>query len=152
MVSREELEGYLDESDRVIRPANFPENVPGKGYCILKAHNGVKVAVINLIGRVFMKQLVENPFTKLTEILEEIKDVTPVMIVDFHAETTSEKITLGHFADGKVSAVFGTHTHIQTCDEKVLPNGTAYITDLGMKFRCSLDITNCSRRPGQAEH
>ena len=129
---QKELEAYLDQTDRVIRPANFPNGVPGKGYCVHEAHNGIKIAVVNLIGRVFMKHLVDSPFDRLEKILQEIKKETSVIIVDFHAETTSEKMTIGHLSDGKVSAVVGTHTHIQTCDEKVLPKGTAYITDLGM--------------------
>ena len=129
---QKELEGYLDETDRVIRPANFPDGVPGKGFCIHVASDGSKVAVINLIGRVFMRHMVESPFASLQKILDIVKKETPVIIIDMHAETTSEKVTIGHLADGDVSVVFGTHTHIQTCDEKVLPKGTAYITDLGM--------------------
>jgi len=124
---------YLQEhSDKIIRPANFPEGVPGVGWTVIKAANGVKVGVINLLGRTFMRYNVFCPFLTLQNIVEEIKKETSVIIVDMHAETTSEKVALGHFSDGKVSLVYGTHTHIQTADEKILPQQTAYITDLGM--------------------
>lgn len=129
---QKELEGYLDQTQRVLRPANFPEDVPGKGWCIQETSSGVKVGVINLIGRTFMRFGVECPFRRLKTIVERIKEETQVIIVDMHAEATSEKIALGHFADGEVSVVFGTHTHIQTADERILPKGTAYITDAGM--------------------
>jgi metallophosphoesterase (TIGR00282 family) len=129
---QKELEEYLDQTDRVIRPANFPDGVPGCGFCVHEAANGQKVAVINLIGRVFMRHLVESPFVKVQQALEAVKKLTPVVIVDMHAETTSEKVAMGLVCDGEASAVVGTHTHIQTCDEKILPKGTAYITDLGM--------------------
>lgn len=123
---------YLRQSDSVIRPANFPQGVPGKGFCIKKTALGQKIGVINLLGRTFMRYQVNCPYRELERILEEIKEEAPVIVVDMHAETTSEKMAMGHFADGKVSAVIGTHTHIQTADEKILPEGTAYITDLGM--------------------
>ncbi len=123
---------YLQQSDSVIRPANFPEGVPGRGWCVKKTRLGQKVGVINLLGRTFMRYQVSCPFRALEQIVQEIKQETFIIIVDMHAETTSEKMAMGHFADGKVSAVFGTHTHIQTADEKILPQGTAYITDLGM--------------------
>ena len=115
-----------------MRPANFPEGTPGVGWTIVKASNGVLVGVINLLGRTFMRYNVLCPFLALESIALKIKEQTSVIIVDMHAEATSEKMALGHFADGKVSLVFGTHTHIQTADEKILPQGTAYITDLGM--------------------
>jgi metallophosphoesterase (TIGR00282 family) len=124
---------YLQEHQgKIVRPANYPEGVPGAGWTIATASNGVKVGVINLLGRTFMRYNVLCPFKALDEIIAQIKDKVSVIIVDMHAETTSEKVALGHFSDGKVSLVFGTHTHIQTADEKVLPQGTAYITDLGM--------------------
>ena len=129
---QKELEGYLDQTDAVIRPANFPEGTPGRGWCVQKTASGQKVGVVNLLGRVFMRYHLECPFRTLERIIEQIRKETPVVIVDMHAEATSEKVALGHFVDGRVSAVFGTHTHIQTADEKVLPKGTAYITDLGM--------------------
>jgi len=128
-----EIFPYLQEHQRhIVRPANFPEGAPGVGWTIATASNGVKVGVINLLGRTFMRYNVLCPFLTLEAIAAKIKDHTSVIIVDMHAEATSEKAALGHFADGKVSLVFGTHTHIQTADEKILPQGTAYITDLGM--------------------
>lgn len=129
---QKELEGYLDQTDAVIRPANFPEGTPGRGWCVQKTASGQKIGVVNLLGRVFMRYHLECPFRTLERIIEQIRKETPVVIVDMHAEATSEKVALGHFVDGRVSVVFGTHTHIQTADEKVLPKGTAYITDLGM--------------------
>lgn len=116
----------------VLRPANYPKGVPGKGYRMLQI--GAKsVLVINLAGRVFMHESFDCPFRKLDEILQETKLSTPdIVIVDFHAEATSEKKAFGIYADGKVSAVLGTHTHIQTADEQILPKGTAHISDVGM--------------------
>jgi len=128
-----EILPYLQEhSQKIIRPANFPDGVPGAGWTIATAANGVKVGVINLLGRTFMRYNILCPFLALQNIVAQIKPQAPVMMVDMHAEATSEKVALGHFADGKVSCVFGTHTHIQTADEKILASGTAYITDLGM--------------------
>jgi hypothetical protein len=130
---RPEIFPYLQEHrQKIIRPANFPEGAPGAGWTIVTASNGVKVGVINLLGRTFMRYNVLCPFLTLEAIAAKIKEQTPVVIVDMHAEATSEKVALGHFADGKVSLVFGTHTHIQTADEKILPQKTAYITDIGM--------------------
>ena len=130
---RPEIFPYLQEHpQKIVRPANFPEGVPGVGWTIVKASNGVLVGVINLLGRTFMRYNVLCPFLTLEAIIAQIKEQACVIIVDMHAEATSEKMALGHFADGKVSLVFGTHTHIQTADEKILPQGTAYITDLGM--------------------
>lgn len=129
---RPELVEYLDEKQHIVRPANFPPETPGRGWCIAKTKTGVKIGVINLLGRVFMRYNVDCPFRKLQNILVEVKRETSVCIVDFHAEATSEKVALGVFIDGQASAVVGTHTHIQTADEKILPKGTAYITDLGM--------------------
>lgn len=127
-----EINAYLNEHDNIIRPANFPEGAPGRGYTIVSTKTGIKVGVINLLGRTFMRYQVECPFRSLERIVAEIRNVTPVIILDMHAETTSEKVAMGHFSDGSVSCVFGTHTHIQTADERILPKGTAYITDLGM--------------------
>jgi len=124
---------YLqDNPQKIIRPANFPDGVPGVGATIAQAPNGTKVGVINLLGRTFMRYNVACPFKTLEEILATMRQETKVIMVDMHAEATSEKVALGHFADGKVSLVYGTHTHIQTADEKILPQKTAYITDLGM--------------------
>lgn len=116
---------------KLIRPANYPEGVVGKGYGIYTCKNK-KIAVINLIGRVDMGVLSENPFIKVKEIINKIKDKVDMIFVDFHAEATAEKIAMGYFVDGIATGVFGTHTHVQTADEKILPKGTAYITDLGM--------------------
>jgi 2',3'-cyclic-nucleotide 2'-phosphodiesterase len=129
---KKDIFDYLKTSPRTIRPANFPEGAPGQGWCIAQAQNGVKVGVINLLGRVFMRYNVNCPFKEFDKIVEEIKKETPVIIVDMHAETTSEKVAFGHYADGRATIVFGTHTHIQTADETILPKETAYITDLGM--------------------
>lgn len=127
---KKEIFTFIDNENSLIRPANYPPQTPGKGYYI-KSINHRNIAVINLLGRVFMPP-VDCPFRAITEILAEIKDVCEIIIVDFHAEATSEKSALGWYLDGKVSCVAGTHTHIQTADERILPQGTAYISDLGM--------------------
>lgn len=129
---QKDLEEYLDKTDAVLRPANFPDGTPGRGWCVRKTASGQSVGVVNLLGRVFMRYHLDCPFRALERIVSEIHKETPVIIVDIHAEATSEKVALGHFIDGEVTAVVGTHTHIQTADEKILPRGTAYITDLGM--------------------
>ncbi len=129
---KKEVISYFLENEKIMRPANFPEGTPGRGWGIYKTASGLKVGVVNLLGRVFIRYNTNCPFVELKRIVEEIKKETPVILVDFHAETTSEKVALGHFIDGSVSGVVGTHTHIQTADEKILPSGTAYITDLGM--------------------
>ncbi len=129
---QKEVEEYLSQEEFIIRPANFPEGTPGRGWCIKTLLSGVKIGVVNLLGRVFMRYNVRCPFRSLEAIVAEIKKETPNIIVDMHAETTSEKVAIGHFSNGLVSALVGTHTHIQTADEKILSKGTAYITDLGM--------------------
>lgn len=116
---------------KLIRPANYPKGVVGKGYNIYTCQNK-KIAVINLIGRVDINILTENPFIIAKEIVERIQQEVDMIFVDFHAEATAEKIAMGHFLDGKVTAIYGTHTHVQTADEKILPKGTGYITDIGM--------------------
>ena len=116
---------------RVIRPANYPEGAPGSGSTIVETLSGQKVGVLNLMGRVFMEPL-DCPFRAAERELARLKLVTPVIIVDMHAEATGEKVAMGWFLDGKVSCVFGTHTHIPTADERILPKGTAGITDVGM--------------------
>ncbi len=121
---------FIDDPT-IIRPANYSQGVVGKGYTISEC-NGKKIAVINLIGRVDMNVLSENPFLVANRIVEKIKNDVDIIIVDFHGEATAEKIAFGYYMDGKVTAIFGTHTHVQTADEKILPNGTAYITDIGM--------------------
>ena len=116
---------------KLIRPANYPKGVVGKGYGIYTCNN-LKVAVINLIGRVDINVLSENPFIIAKDLVKQLKPKTDIIIVDFHAEATAEKIAMGYFLDGEVTAIFGTHTHVQTADEKILPKGTGYITDIGM--------------------
>ncbi len=128
---RKEMVESLGSDRRVLRPANYPPGAPGFGYGIFESKSGVNVGVINLVGRVFM-QAVECPFRTVKEIVDKIKDKVRIIIVDMHAEATSEKIALGYFLDGQVSAVLGTHTHIQTADEKILSGGTAFISDVGM--------------------
>jgi len=129
---RKEIKEALDRNPLLIRPANFPQGAPGKGWCIFKSRKGENVAVVNLEGRVFMRYQIDCPFKAAKNILEELKGKTSIILVDMHAEATSEKMALAHFLDGAVTAVVGTHTHIQTADEKILAGGTAYITDLGM--------------------
>ncbi|RKY02423.1 TIGR00282 family metallophosphoesterase [Candidatus Poribacteria bacterium] len=126
-----EIYDYLDKEPRILRPANYPEGTPGRGWGIYELDSGVKLCVVNLMGRVFMAPL-ENPFRTIDAILERVSGEVKIVIVDFHAEATSEKVAMGWYLDGRVSAVIGTHTHVQTADERVLPNGTAYITDAGM--------------------
>ncbi len=121
---------YLQKTERVIRPANYGPGAPGKGWTIL-TKGPLKLGVINLEGRIFMRPL-DNPFLIGKRLAEEIKKETPFILVDFHAEATSEKVALGYFLNGIVSAVLGTHTHVQTSDERILSQGTAYITDVGM--------------------
>ncbi|MDD3627061.1 MAG: TIGR00282 family metallophosphoesterase [bacterium] len=116
---------------KLLRPANFPPGLPGDGIS-LREKDGVRYAVVNLHGRVFIKEDYDCPFRKADEILNEIKDKADIIIVDFHAEATSEKAALGRYLDGRVSAVVGTHTHVQTADEQLLKHGTAFITDIGM--------------------
>jgi metallophosphoesterase (TIGR00282 family) len=128
---KKEVIPFLEGEPRLLRPANYPPGAPGRGSGIYTVANGTKVGVLNLEGRVFMRAL-ENPFKTAEEHISALRRETKVIIVDFHAEATSEKMALGWFLDGEVSAVLGTHTHVQTADERVLPEGTAYITDVGM--------------------
>ncbi|MFH0778993.1 MAG: TIGR00282 family metallophosphoesterase [Candidatus Eisenbacteria bacterium] len=128
---RKEIGELLADVREVLRPANYPPGVPGSGYGIFETKRGEKIAVLNLQGRVFMKEL-DCPFRCAAAAVEILRKETPVIVVDVHAEATSEKVAMGWFLDGKVSAVIGTHTHVQTADERVLPKGTGYITDAGM--------------------
>jgi hypothetical protein len=128
---RKEILEILDSELRILRPANYPKGAPGRGYGLIKTRSGLCVGVINLEGRVFMSSL-DCPFKCAQEAISELKKKTKIILVDMHAEATSEKIALGWFLNGIVSAVLGTHTHVQTADEKILSEGTAYITDLGM--------------------
>ncbi len=125
-----EIYGFIDDEPYLVRPANYPEGAPGRGWCIYP-FKSVNVAVINLSGRAFMPEM-DCPFQKIEDILAEIGDRADIFILDLHAETTSEKMAMGFYLDGRVQAVVGTHTHIQTADARILPEGTAYITDLGM--------------------
>jgi metallophosphoesterase (TIGR00282 family) len=128
---KKEIIPYIADQPRLIRPANFPAGTPGLGSVIARAGNGVPVAVINAMGRVFMTAI-DDPFRVIVDELQRVADRAPVVFVDFHAEATSEKVAMGWHLDGRVAAVVGTHTHVQTADSRVLPRGTAYITDVGM--------------------
>ena len=127
---REAME-YLQKESRVIRPANYPDGVPGKGACVIETVHGERLGILQLMGRVFMP-LVDCPFRVAERELSQLSTQTDCVLVDMHAETTSEKMAMGYFLDGKVSAVLGTHTHVQTADEQILPQGTGYLTDVGM--------------------
>jgi metallophosphoesterase (TIGR00282 family) len=121
----------LENDTDVVKPANLPPATPGKNFMVLTARNGVKVGIVSLLGRVFMEP-VDCPFRRGEEVINEISKETHVIIVDIHAEATAEKIALAWYLDGKCSAILGTHTHVQTADEWILPSGTAYISDVGM--------------------
>jgi metallophosphoesterase (TIGR00282 family) len=128
---KKEIYDYIKRQPRLLKPANYPPGTPGSGYYIMSDGNNNKIAVINICGRIFVEYL-DCPFRCMDKILNSIKEETPIIIVDFHAEVTSEKVAMGWYTDGRVSAVIGTHTHVQTADERILPDGTAYITDVGM--------------------
>lgn len=128
---KKEVMEFIEEYETLLRPANYPVGTPGKGTVLLPVRNGSRAAVINLSGRVFMRP-VDCPFRVAELEIHTLKQKTKMIIVDMHAEATSEKQALGWFLDGEVSAVIGTHTHVQTADETILPKGTAYITDVGM--------------------
>jgi len=122
----------LAQSDRLVRPANFPPQAPGKGLVVLETRRGHRVAVLTVLGRLFMKPALDCPFTTVDRLLKQLDADVHAVVVEIHAEATSEKVAMGWHLDGRASLVFGTHTHVQTADECVLPRGTAYITDLGM--------------------
>lgn len=128
---KKEIYHSLDQDARLLRPANYPAGLPGRGAGVYETAAGVKVGVLNLEGRVFMKNL-DCPFRKADDLVDELKAETSIVFVDFHAEATSEKQAMGYYLDGRVSAVVGTHTHVQTADEKILAGGTGYLTDVGM--------------------
>ena len=128
---KKEVLEYIPTEPRLLRPANYPAGVPGRGSYVAKTGDGRSVGVINVMGRVFMLNI-DDPFAVVLKEIEAMRGQTKVIIVDFHAEATSEKQAMGWHLDGKVTAVFGTHTHVQTADERILPNGTAYLTDAGM--------------------
>jgi hypothetical protein len=127
---KREFASYLGATSRVVRPANYPPTVPGKGYGFVDVA-GVTVGIINLMGRTFMPP-VDDPFRAVDEILEVVRARTPIVVLDFHAEATSEKVAIGRYVDGRASVVYGTHTHVQTADEHILAGGTAYLSDVGM--------------------
>lgn len=128
---KKEALGYLDREPRLLRPANYPSQNPGRGTYMFEESPGRKIGILNLQGRVFMEPI-DCPFKIADEEIEKLRASTPVIIVDFHAEATSEKQAMGWYLNGKVSAVVGTHTHVPTADERILPHGTAFITDVGM--------------------
>jgi metallophosphoesterase (TIGR00282 family) len=129
--AKKEIMPFLDDEERLLRPANYPSGAPGRGAGVFRLGSGRKVGVVNLEGRVFMRNL-ECPFRVGEREIEMLRAETPIILVDFHAEASSEKIALAWFLNGKASAVLGTHTHVQTADERILSGGTAYITDVGM--------------------
>ncbi len=128
---QKEIIPYLETEPRLLRPINYPHGTPGQGSIVLETAKG-KVAVVNVQGRTFMQPSLENPFLALDQEIARLREETPVIFVDAHAETTSEKIAIGRFLDGRVSAVVGTHTHTQTADEQIFPGGTAFLCDAGM--------------------
>jgi 2',3'-cyclic-nucleotide 2'-phosphodiesterase len=128
---KKEVLEYMPRQPKLLRPANFPAGAPGRGSYLAKTRTGEPVGVINVMGRIFMHPL-EDPFAVVLKEIESMRGKARVIVVDFHAEATSEKIAMGWHLDGRVTAVFGTHTHVQTADERILPKGTAYLTDAGM--------------------
>jgi len=128
---KKDIDDLIDDYETLLRPANYPAGTPGRGSVIVQTSSGISLGVLNLEGRVFMKPL-DCPFRVAEREIDALKEKTDIILVDIHAEATSEKEALGWFLDGRVSAVVGTHTHVQTADERVLPGGTAYITDAGM--------------------
>jgi metallophosphoesterase (TIGR00282 family) len=128
---RSEIGPYLESSDRVVRPANVSSTAPGRGLAVVAASNGTSLAVVNVLGSLFLHPAT-SMFEMIDELVERARSETPLVLVDVHAEATSEKVALARWLDGRVTAVVGTHTHVQTSDAHVLPRGTAYITDAGM--------------------
>lgn len=130
---RREIFSYMERNPkRIIRPANYPGSAPGAGTARITNGAGRELVVVNLVGRVFMTDLVDCPFATVDSIVNGLGESAPPILLDFHAEATSEKVAFGNYVDGRVSGMFGTHTHVQTADQKILPRGTAYITDVGM--------------------
>ncbi len=129
---RRDIIARLETSDKIVRPANLPSAAPGKEFSICETASSQRVAVISLLGRMFMKFPADCPFAAVDRVLETIPKDVKIIVVDMHAEATSEKVAMGWHLDGRVSVLFGTHTHVPTADERVLPNGTAYVTDVGM--------------------
>ena len=129
---KKEIVPYLGRQARLLRPANFPDAAAGRGFTVVETADGIRVAVCSLLGRVFLNQPVDSPFAAVDRFLRDVEGQARLTVIDLHAEATSEKVALGWHVDGRATLVAGTHTHIPTADEAVLPKGTAYITDLGM--------------------
>ena len=129
---RREVFDIINSEERLLRPFNFPDACPGRGFGVYQTDAGIPIVVASLLGQVFVEAMTRSPFIAIGEILPTLKKKSPVIIIDFHAEATSEKVAMGWFLDGEISCIAGTHTHVQTADERVLPNGTAYISDIGM--------------------
>lgn len=125
-----EIQDFFPTEPRLLRPLNFPDTCPGAGTVVVEG-NGKKLAVANLLGNTFMGPVATNPFLIVDDVLDKLREETPCILLDFHCEATSEKVAMGRAADGKASVVVGTHTHVQTADERILPGGTAYLTDAG---------------------
>lgn len=128
---KKEIQDFIGQEPRLLRPANYPEGVPGRGSVVVETPGGERLGVLQLMGRVYMPTL-DCPFQVARRELPRLREETNAILVDMHAEATSEKMAMGHFLDGEVAAVVGTHTHVQTADEQILPKGTAYLTDIGM--------------------
>jgi metallophosphoesterase (TIGR00282 family) len=128
---KKEIIEYIQSENRLLRPANYPKIAPGKGHVIVRNRKGIKVGVLNVQGRIFMGPS-EDPFSIAQELVDQMRKETPLILVDMHGEASSEKQAMGWFLDGKVTAVCGTHTHVPTADQRILPGGTAYVTDIGM--------------------
>jgi len=128
---KKEAASFISREEKLLRPANYPEGTPGHGSAVVRTAGGLKVAVLNLEGRIFMNNL-DCPFRIADREIKRLKEETSIILVDFHAEATSEKAALGCYLDGRVTALVGTHTHVQTADERILPGGMAYVTDVGM--------------------
>lgn len=160
---KSEIIPYMNDEPRIIRPLNYPRGAPGNGVYSFRAHNGKFVTVVNAMGRVFMNALIDCPFKAMDKVLEQVKlgQGADAIIVDFHGEATSEMVCMGHYLDGRVSAVLGTHTHIPTADHRLLPKGTAYQSDvgmtgcydssIGMDYEVPLQIFTMGRRFGKME-
>ena len=129
--SKKEAIDYIGTEPRLLRPANFPAGVPGNGSYLARSADGRTAGIVNVMGRVFMQQL-DDPFVAVMREIDALRARAKVILIDFHAEATSEKAAMGWYLDGKVTAVIGTHTHVQTADERILPKGTAFLTDVGM--------------------
>jgi metallophosphoesterase (TIGR00282 family) len=128
---KKEIVPYIAEQSRLLRPANFPTGTPGRGRVVVRTTNGVPIGVVNVMGRVFMTAI-DDPFRIVLDEIQAVREEARIVLVDFHAEATSEKVAMGWHLDGRVAAIVGTHTHVPTADARVLPQGTAYITDVGM--------------------